>query len=67
VLLDRLVERHLETWSDEKTKIWGEGQAGARAKAEANDIKNARWIAEMSRKHADLVIESVHEEEPMLY
>ena len=63
VLLKRLVDRHLETWTDEKAKMWGEGREGAQAKAEANDVKNARWIAETSRKYADLVIESVQEED----
>lgn len=55
----RLVTRHLETWSEEKTKMWGKGTTGAEAKADANDMKNADWIDENSRKHADLVIESV--------
>ncbi|KAL7539070.1 hypothetical protein ACHAXR_013275 [Thalassiosira sp. AJA248-18] len=56
---ERLVMRHLETWSEEKTKLWGEGAAGAGAKADANDMLNLEWIEEMSRKYADLVVESV--------
>jgi pantothenate kinase len=56
---DRLVKRHLETWSDEKTKLFGEGALGAGAKADSNDMKNLEWIEEMSRKHADYVIESL--------
>ena len=55
---ERLIKRHLETWSEEKTKMWGEGRNGAAAKADANDVKNAYWVDEMSRKHADLIIES---------
>jgi len=54
----RLIERHLETWSEEKTQLWGAGREGASAKAEANDLKNARWVEEASRKHADVVVES---------
>ncbi len=56
---DRLVKRHLETWSDKKTKMFGEGALGAGAKADSNDMKNLEWIEEMSRKHADYVIESL--------
>ena len=56
---DRLVKRHLETWSDEKTKMFGEGALGAGAKADSNDMKNLEWIDKMSRKHADYVIESI--------
>lgn len=56
---DRLVKRHLETWSDEKTKMFGEGALGAGAKADSNDMKNLEWIDKMSRKHADNVIESI--------
>jgi pantothenate kinase len=56
---DRLVKRHLETWSDEKTRMFGEGALGAGAKADSNDMKNLEWIEEMSRKHADYVIESL--------
>jgi hypothetical protein len=39
--------------------MWGEGEAGAAAKAEANDVLNAIYIDAASRKHADLVIESI--------
>ena len=55
----RLVKRHLETWSDEKTKLFGEGEVGAGAKADSNDMLNLMWIEEMSRKHADYIIESL--------
>lgn len=56
---ERLVKRHLETWSEEKTKMFGEGTLGAGAKADSNDMLNLEWIEEMSRKHADYLIESV--------
>lgn len=55
----RLVKRHLETWSEEKSKMWGDGEEGAGKKADANDMLNAVWIEEMSREFADLVIESL--------
>lgn len=55
----RLVLRHLETWSEEKTKMWGAGEEGAGAKADANDMLNAQWIDEMSREFADLIVESL--------
>ena len=56
---ERLVKRHLETWSDEKTKLFGEGAKGAGAKADSNDMKNLIWVEEMSREYADLVVVSV--------
>ena len=56
---ERLVRRHLETWSDEKTRMFGEGEVGAGAKADSNDMLNLVWIEEMSRKHADHLIESI--------
>lgn len=56
---ERLVKRHLETWSEEKTKMWGEGEKGAGAKADANDMQNLLWIEEMSKGYADLVIKSI--------
>ena len=55
----RLVKRHLETWSEEKTKMWGAGEIGAGNKADSNDMLNAVWIDEMSKEFADLVIESL--------
>jgi len=57
-ILERLISRHLLTWSDEKSRMWGEGTEGARAKAEANDLKNALWIEMTSKHHTNLVIES---------
>ncbi len=55
---ERLVRRHLETWDEDKARKWGEGAAGARAKAEANDLKNAVWINKNSRHHAKYIIKS---------
>ena len=56
---ERLVKRHLETWSEEKTKMWGSGEQGAGAKADSNDMLNLVWIEDMSKGFADLTIESV--------
>jgi len=56
ILKERLVNRHLETWSRLNAKIFGPGRVGATAKAESNDMKNARWIDRTSRDHADLFI-----------
>ena len=55
---ERLIKRHLETWSVEKTKLWGEGEVGAARKADANDVLNARFI-EHSAKYADVMINSL--------
>ena len=54
----RLVRRHLETWTEEKTRIWGEGEIGAGKKADANDVLNAEFIESHSR-FADLIIDSM--------
>jgi hypothetical protein len=54
----RLIQRHLETWSEEKTRIWGPGENGAASKADANDVLNARFIENHSG-HADLIIQSL--------
>ncbi|KAL7547954.1 hypothetical protein ACHAWF_017600 [Thalassiosira exigua] len=57
---ERLVRRHLETWSDEKTRMFGgDGIEGAGRKADSNDMLNWEWIEETSRKHADLIVESL--------
>jgi pantothenate kinase len=53
----RLVERHLKTWDEEKTKQFGgSGPNAAARKAEKNDIVNARSIKEHAKKHASLII-----------
>ena len=54
----RLIKRHLETWSEEKTRMWGEGEVGASKKADANDVINAKYIVQ-SAKYADTIIESL--------
>jgi len=53
----RLIARHLETWNDEKTARWGPGEAGAAARADANDVKNMDLVSSCAR-HADVLIES---------
>jgi pantothenate kinase len=55
----RLVLRHLETWSEEKTVMWGEGEVGAGKKADANDMLNLEWIESMSKEFADFIVESL--------
>lgn len=54
----RLIARHLETWNDEKAKRWGEGEAGAAARADANDVLNMDLIAPCE-KFAERVILSL--------
>ncbi len=54
----RLIARHLETWNDDKVARWGAGEAGAAARADANDVLNMDLIAP-SERHADLVIDSL--------
>jgi len=59
VQLERLIHRHLLTWTDEKTKLWGPGrEGGALARAQANDLKNAEWISQTSTQHATIIIQN---------
>lgn len=68
LLRERLALRHLETWNDEKTAWWGAGKEGALAKADGNDILNAKWAFNQSHHgklhkrdnspHYDKLIES---------
>ncbi|KAL7448288.1 hypothetical protein ACHAXS_000142 [Conticribra weissflogii] len=39
--------------------MWGNGREGAGAKADANDMLNLMWIDQMSKKYADLDVESI--------
>jgi len=57
-LRNRLIFRHLETWTDEKTRMWGAGVEGAARKAESNDIINAQFI-DSHKIFADRIIESI--------
>jgi hypothetical protein len=54
------VARHLETWSDAKTKAWNATSAeeGATKRTDFNDVPNAHLI-ERCREFADLIIDSV--------
>ena len=58
VQLERLILRHLETWTEEKTRMWGEGAIGAAKKADANDVLNSIFVEEF-RKYADLIISNL--------
>ena len=57
---DRVVERHLETWTDEKTAAWGAATAreGAEKRADSNDVPNA-YLVDRCRGFADLEVESL--------
>ena len=57
---DRVVERHLETWTAAKTAAWGAALAreGAEKRADANDVPNA-YLVDRCRAFADLEVESL--------
>ena len=55
----RLVARHLETWSEAKSKMFGAGEEGAGRKADSNDMINAVYIDSTAKKYADLIIQSL--------
>ena len=54
---DRVVERHLETWTEAKTAAWGAATAreGAAKRADSNDVPNARLV-DRCRVYADLEV-----------
>jgi len=53
----RLIKRHLETWTEEKTRIWGDGPTiGAAKKTDSNDIINALYVDSTSKSFADRII-----------
>jgi pantothenate kinase len=54
----RLIVRSLKTWSDAKAKLWGEGEQGAAARVDANDVKTMNIIAHCE-DYADTVIETI--------
>lgn len=55
----RLIERHLQTWTDEKTQQWGGGTAreAATRRADYNDVKNA-VLVNQCKEYADIIIQS---------
>lgn len=53
--LERLVSRSLKTWSPQKIAMWGEGEEGARKRAEFNDVPNMDIVAPC-REFADEII-----------
>jgi pantothenate kinase len=55
---ERLIKRHLETWTAEKDRMWGPGELGAAKKADANDVLNAAFVDD-HKIHADLIITSI--------
>jgi pantothenate kinase len=57
---DRVVERHLETWTAAKTAAWGAATAreGAERRADSNDVPNA-YLVDRCRGFACLEVESL--------
>jgi len=54
---ERLISRHLETWTPEKDRLWGIGvDGGAAKKADSNDVLNAEFVEKNSKKYADRII-----------
>jgi pantothenate kinase len=53
--IDRLVERSLKTWGPQKIEMWGEGEQGARKRAEFNDVPNMNLV-DPCRNFADEMI-----------
>eukprot|EP00667_Euglena_gracilis_P010307 EG_transcript_10492 len=54
----RLVDRHMETWTAEKDRLFGPGRVGAAIKVDTSDLLNMEVI-EASAKHADRIIDSL--------
>jgi pantothenate kinase len=53
--IDRLVSRSLKTWGSKKIELFGEGEPGARKRAEYNDVPNMD-VVDPCRDFADEVI-----------
>lgn len=56
----RLIARHLETWTDAKTTMFGAStpEDGAARRTDANDLRNA-LLVDRCRPFADLVVDSL--------
>ena len=56
----RLIDRHLETWTDAKTKAWQatSPRDGAAKRADFNDVPNAHLV-DQTKHFADLHIETI--------
>lgn len=59
---ERLIARHLKTWTPEKSRLWGEGRMGAACKVDANDALNLAMI-EATSSNADRIILSLDPED----
>lgn len=55
----RLIERHLQTWTEEKTQQWGgmTAREAATRRADYNDVKNA-ILVNRCKEYSDLIIQS---------
>jgi pantothenate kinase len=51
----RLIQRSLRTWYQSKAEIWGEGEVGAAARVDQNDVPNMNLVA-ACEAYADIVI-----------
>ena len=56
ILQERLVRRHLQHWTPVKEARFGVGRAGAVAKVESSDWKNAQYVQATSPRHANVII-----------
>ena len=56
VVRERLVERHLQNWSEEKVATWGAGREGAEKKTNSADLPRTRFIADNSKGHCDVAM-----------
>mmetsp|Transcript_29250 Transcript_29250/g.41405 ORF Transcript_29250/g.41405 Transcript_29250/m.41405 type:complete len:308 (-) Transcript_29250:18-941(-) len=41
----RLIQRTMETWTEQKDIMWGVGETGAAARVDFNDVKNMDYVA----------------------
>ena len=56
---DRVVERHLETWSAAKTQAWGAATARGRRAGLIPTTCRTRYLVDRCRAFADLEVESL--------
>ena len=58
MLKERLIRRHMQNWTPEKEARFGVGRAGAIAKVESSDFKNAQFVYQTSRPYANVIIKN---------
>ena len=52
----RLIQRSLRTWTVDKAKLWGEGELGAAARVDANDVLNMDIVSRCEQYARTIIV-----------